>query len=171
MKRINPDDRLTEGWEASPSPFMGPNGEVGLPHKRLRLLPDPPSLCTQGPCVNYHEIKAMVEAAEPTDGSSTGKEHTQLIKTCYPNEGIEVDLNGAPVFECSLWSPIKPSIQRAQGVARNAHLKTPAGKVYLKTLAAWRAENKRLEDEAVAQASEEAAAEAAVAAHIAENEE
>lgn len=98
-KIIDPRTRLSEDFEPNPAPDMS-----GVPPPP-RLLPviHPPSLCEQGPCAHYHEITALADAATPMDGSL--RVHVQVLRTCYPHAGIEMPLNGSPVFECNRYVP------------------------------------------------------------------
>lgn len=170
MKRITPDERLTEGWDPSPSPVMGPGGQIIMPRVRRLAVIDPPSLCAQGPCVHYHELDVLVDAAEDLDGSGVGRDHHQIIKACYPTPGIEIDLNGTPVFECGFWEPLSPSVLTRKQTNRIKFAKSQPGKDYAKAIKAWRAEQKRIEDEAVAAAVAQQAEEAAMQVQIERNE-
>lgn len=101
-KSLNLQDRITDGW--SPAPLaVGPDGVVGVTEPK----PAPPvqrSICQRGPCRNYHRM--VVEA----DADAVTGQPTQVVHTCYPALGIEIDLqlgDGA-VFECSRWDPEDP---------------------------------------------------------------
>jgi hypothetical protein len=102
-KVIDPRTRLSEGFVPGPMPHVSPKGDSAPPPPRLVPIIHPPSLCSQGPCVHYHEIKHLMDAATPMD--ATLRAHYQTLKTCYPHPGIEIPLNGAPVFECNRWRP------------------------------------------------------------------
>lgn len=162
MRRITPDERLTEGWEPSPSPVMGPGGHIQMPPRRRLTVLDPPTLCAQGPCVHYHELDILVDAATDLDGSGVGRDHHQIVKTCYPTPGIEIDLNGTPVFECLYWEPLSPSVVTRRQTNRTKFARSQPGKDYAKALKAWKAEQKRVEDEAVAVVAAQQAQEDAV---------
>lgn len=129
-------DDLAEGWEPSPLPGQLPDGSLGLPPLRAPTMAAP-SLCELGPCVHYHRMTYQIDAAAPTDGSPGGL-FQQTAHTCYPTPGIEIELRGTPVFECSLWTPMSQTAAKKQTDAGRRQLKTKDGKRFLHELASWR---------------------------------
>lgn len=165
---IDPTERLQEGWEPSPGPVMGPGGQIIMPPTRRLRVVGPPALCKQGPCVHYHEATVVIDSAEARDGSDT-VDHVQTIKTCYPHDGIEFDLNGAPVTECNMWEGLDPEVIAKRRVRMEALLLSEEGQKYLRELSDWRAHNAQLEEDAIASAEasrlEEEATQAAIDAN------
>lgn len=165
---IDPGDRLTEGWQPSPGPTIGPDGQISMPPRRKLPVLGPPALCTIGPCAHYHEATVVIDSAEALDGADTA-DHTQTIKTCYPAPGIEFDLNGAPVTRCNLWEGVHPEVIAARKVRMESILLSDEGQQYLHALNDWRARNVQLEEEAIAAAEaqrlEEEIAQAAIDAN------
>lgn len=113
------------------------------PPTRLKVLgPEPPSLCRQGPCANYHELRLRMDAATPMDGSDAPM-HSQLTRACYPTAGIEIELDDAPVFQCSRWTP-DSSLESMREASRMHFMESDAGLKYQRELADWTAEQKRI---------------------------
>lgn len=105
MPDSDPTSRLAAEFVPSPVPAIGPDGAPSLepaPIEPLRVLPI--SLCTMGPCRNFHSLLSKIDATEPIDGSSGGV-HLQPMRACYPAPGVEIELT-APIKECNRWSPM-----------------------------------------------------------------
>jgi hypothetical protein len=75
-------------------------------------LPPPPRLCEAGPCRNYHRLVKQLDSQNPLpvmrDGvlvSPAGSFHVETHHYCYPDVGIETDLQATPVIECNRWEP------------------------------------------------------------------
>lgn len=125
-------------------PKMAPDGAPVIPQSPAPAPSSPPSLCEQGPCARYHEIKTPFDAMKPEDGDPQ-REYLQTIRTCYPNPGVEIPLNGSPVFACNLWMPEDASDMAADLALRAAFLATEAGRAYTATRDAWLAEQAALQ--------------------------
>lgn len=105
MRSIDPNERVSGGFQPSPLPPVAPDGGLALepaPTEPLEVAPI--ALCSIGPCARHHELVTKINAQEALDGSA-GRVHLQVIRTCYPAPGIEVDLSETPVRQCSLWKP------------------------------------------------------------------
>lgn len=90
------------------------------------LPPEPPRLCSAGPCRRYHQFKIQLDAQNPmderkSDGTVTrhGRVfHVQTHHYCYPDVGIETNLGALPVLECSKWVPITGLLRTKRGIRR-----------------------------------------------------
>lgn len=105
MPDSDPTSRLAAEFVPSPVPAIGPDGAPSLepaPLEPLQVLPI--SLCTLGPCKNFHSLLSKIDATEPIDGSSGGI-HLQPMRACYPAPGVEIELT-APIRECNRWAPL-----------------------------------------------------------------
>lgn len=100
------------GWSPSPMPPIGPDGGPILSPAHLPVIkPEGQGLCVDGPggvCVNYHRMVVSFDAQRPLDGSDPEHEPQKVVHTCYPAPGIEVDLGGEHVFECTRYTPSSP---------------------------------------------------------------
>jgi hypothetical protein len=99
-------DRLSEQFVASQMPPVAPDGGLLLEPAALDPLPAAEgSLCSIGPCRNFHELVLSIDAQEPL-GEETGvRAHRNTVRTCYPSPGIEADLGEETVYECNRWDP------------------------------------------------------------------
>src|SRR6266850_6704681 len=142
---IDPQDRLGEGWEPAPTPPITADGRGPAPPKYAPLPPEPPSLCRQGPCVNYFEIKHPLNASLPMDGTPAAI-YRKTMRACFPGGGVEVELEDTPVFECSRWDPDQTRLVTLR-ITRSEYLKSEQGVAYTRELEAWEAARKRDADE------------------------
>lgn len=192
MKTKDLQDDITESFEVSKLPPIGPDGSLGL--EPQRSVPDPrPRLCEAGPCEHYHRLRVQVDAEAPRamklpfrlpvipEGARAVDDgmlyrpppsfHTQLHHTCYPTPGIEIDIGPEPIVECSRWRPGSPTAQIKQ---QELFLRSPAGIEYRKQVDAWEARQADQESAAASiQADIDSAMaeyEAAVAARTAQEE-
>jgi hypothetical protein len=143
-RRIDPQDRLQEGWEPPPVPDLRPDSpspsrQVALPV----VSPPAPTLCELGPCANYHRMSLELDAAKPMDGSETPM-RIQTIRTCYPTPGVEMPLDESPIFECSRWTPLTAIDREARRSLRNVVLRSPDGQRYEHELNEWRDAQEKL---------------------------
>lgn len=84
-----------------PSGYADPPRQTQMPQDAIG---EPcPSLCQEGPCTRYHEIKSLMDVAKPLDGSA-GVERFMTTRTCYPHSGVEMDID-RPIVSCNLWEP------------------------------------------------------------------
>lgn len=112
---ISPDGGIVPGFAAVPPPpqaYMTPENFV----------------CLRGPCRYYWHLVTDIDMENPDDTWAsltdplTGKPLTkprQHTHTCLANPGMETDLTGDSVFECSKWDPFAPT-ELAQLHARRA---------------------------------------------------
>lgn len=150
MKTIDPQERLSDGWEPAPGPPLGPDLSLPPSPKLPILGPEAPTLCRQGPCIHYHELQTQLDAAKPIDGSAAA-EFRHTIRTCYPHSGIEMPLDETPVFQCNLWLPADATVEgRRRTKAATDYLLSEPGKQYQAELAEWEAGQRRLRDESAA---------------------
>jgi hypothetical protein len=106
MSPIQSRDALEAGFVPSDLPPRAPDGGLELTPAPVKLpVIQPMSLCELGPCRRYHRLVQKIDAQAPLDGSEAPIA-TSVVRTCYPSPGIEYDLTGEPVKECSLWSPM-----------------------------------------------------------------
>src|SRR5512138_3192379 len=127
MKTQDPHSDLQDGFEASAMPPIGPDGAPQIPPQRASP-PARPSLCSAGPCRNYHRLVTQVDAENPravrlpivlpegtpgaqqTDGGTVYRAppvfHVETHHYCYPSPGIEMPLGALPVVECTRWEPV-----------------------------------------------------------------
>lgn len=102
---LNATERLAEGWEPA-APTFGLDGLPGFEMKRLLPViehPPSPTLCSYGPCENFHEMEVQLDAATPMDGTG-GEIRGVTVRTCYPAPGIEWDVT-MPVWKCNRFAP------------------------------------------------------------------
>lgn len=129
-------DRVGAGWSPSPVPMATP-GSPEVPRVTLAdlVMPAvPPSLCRLGPCRNYHEARVLLPSHGAIDKS-------QLIRTCYPHPGIEMDLADTPVLECSRWWPeVGVGLQIERDKSRELVRRGPEGEHYRTAFDAWKEE-------------------------------
>lgn len=161
MKQRSIRDNLTDGFEPSPVPPVGPDGNVHLPQLRTPTR-RAPTLCELGPCVHYQCMRVQMDAAAPQDGSDGGL-HTETAHTCYPSPGVELDLGPMPVLECSYWEPQSPKRTKTLKDSRDRVLKTKQGRAFAAELRDWEACKADAERQAMEVAEEERKAEAATA--------
>jgi hypothetical protein len=125
-KQIDITDRIL--GDMMPSP-LGPQGANPAPVPAPRQVA-PISLCQLGPCSHYHELRTMMDAQEPIDGSGADRVYLNLTRTCYPSPGIEIDLSAHPVRTCSLWDPKSEEAITAIGTRRRHVKETPEWKEF-----------------------------------------
>lgn len=125
--------RFLAGWEPAVFPPRGADGLIPAPPPRPLPVLEHPSLCEAGPCRHYHRVSALMDAAEPIDGSG-GSSHEQTTRACYPAPGVELELGEAPITRCSRWEP--DNEQARLDSIRDAFLKSPAGRAYADQLRA-----------------------------------
>jgi len=123
VKTLSPRDGLQEGFDLAAPTHIGPDGGPVMAPPVTRSPPRP-SLCSAGPCVNYHRLEIQVEAEDPkaqlvpirlpagtprTEAVPLGTLvhhpatfHTAVHHYCYPSPGIEIELGDVPVVTCNL---------------------------------------------------------------------
>lgn len=170
MKSKDVQDDLAGNFEVSPLPPIGPDGAPVLSPQRPMLAPRP-RICEAGPCVHYHRLEVEVEAQDPMSmkvpirlpvlpsGAAAVPDgtlyqpppsiHTQLIHTCYPSSGIEIDLGPAPVYNCNRWMPMTVADRTSERMLHRAEWMTSAeGREYTEAVRQWeqaRAEEQRVD--------------------------
>lgn len=121
MSRGTPTDRFVDEFVPANSPPAAADGGPELEPAPTGPLPIAPiSLCTMGPCANYHELRTELDAQQPTDGS---KIRLPLFTSrgCYPSDGIEIELTGdANVYDCNRWTPLSGNAINERLEKRNA---------------------------------------------------
>lgn len=111
MSPIAPVDALSAGFSTSPIPPRAHDGGLELEPAPVSLrVIQPISICELGPCRNYHRLAQKIDAERPIDGSEAPV-YVAITKTCYPSPGIEYDLTGEPVKECSRWAPMSDALR------------------------------------------------------------
>lgn len=159
MKTKDVQDDLAGNFEVSPLPPIGPEGAPVLSPQRPMRLPRP-RLCEAGPCVHYHRLEVEVEAQDPmpmkvpvrlpvlpagatvvADGTlyqPPPAVHTQLIHTCYPSSGIEIDLGPAPIYNCNRWTPMTAAERSSEAALRRTEwLLSAEGREYTEAVRRW----------------------------------
>lgn len=128
MPPVDPPASDFDDFEVSPMPPMAPDGGPAFAAEPRPTTDAPPiSRCSLGPCVHLHEIRLAIDAQEPLDGSS-GSIYTRPKRFCYPSAGVELELAGAAVRECSKWRPTTPQDNRNLELIRNQYASSGAGK-------------------------------------------
>lgn len=108
MSPISSNDALEAGFVPAGLPPRALDGGLELSPAPVSLpVIQPMTLCELGPCRNHHRLVQKIDAQTPLDGTAAPIA-TAVIRTCYPSPGIEYDLTGEPIKECSLWNPMTP---------------------------------------------------------------
>lgn len=121
-------------YQPPPALPRAPDGGPVLP-PQVDLEPTPAGqgLCSDGPggpCARYHRLECSIDAQAPIakvvgavddpehlelapDDGAAGPGARQVIHTCYPAPGREIDLGNHHVFACNLYVPatdlVRPS--------------------------------------------------------------
>lgn len=101
-------------------PIAPDGGPVLTPPAKLPVVDAGQGVCTDGPrgvCARYHRLVISMDAQQPIDGSGE-VEHHQVVHTCYPHPGIELDLSGQHVYECSRYTPELETTQLVNATKR-----------------------------------------------------
>lgn len=102
MPKFPGDDQHENDDDDDDEPMTAGGIELGGAHGFLPVVHDrPPALCDFG-CVNFHEVKALVDQMAPVDGSEADVRYA-TIRTCYPAPGIEFPLDQV-VTECNRYT-------------------------------------------------------------------
>ncbi len=118
MSPISSNDALEAGFVPAGLPPRAQDGGLELTPAPVSLpVIQPMTLCELGPCRHHHRLVQKIDAQAPLDGSEAPIV-TAVIRTCYPSPGIEYDLTGEPIKECSLWSPMSEDEAIAVRTAR-----------------------------------------------------
>jgi hypothetical protein len=133
-KRFCPAEALTKDFEPSPLPPIAPDGGFapGIPPP----APTPEAtednmICLRGPCRHFHTMvttagegnpEGWTDNLEDIDGNivsiSEPRMHHML---CWVQPGVEIELTGDCVFDCSRWEPLLPRDTKALTYRRNAY--------------------------------------------------
>lgn len=152
MRSNDIQNDLADGFEVASVPPVGPDGSLKMPPMRP-VVPPPPRLCEQGPCVHYHQFTIQLDAesaraaalAGPGDGHGAligpgGQTfHTETHHYCYPTAGVESRLGSLPIIRCNRWSPKDDDDLTEEARRGDGFLLSSDGKRYLAEQAAWHA--------------------------------